>query len=138
SELKALRAHPAFSAGVDRSALRDYLHRGYVPAPLSIYEGVRKLPPGCLLTLDGDSSRVSIETYWSLRDLSRDGRKHELGAEHAIEELDARLTEAISLQRVADVPVGAFLSGGIDSAVVVAVLQRISPTPVKTFTIGFR
>jgi len=141
SELKALRAHPAFGGGVDRDALALYLRFGYVPSPHSIYQGVCKLPPASLLEVRaGKGGEFRVEPYWSLRDAAERGAADPLRCtpEEAVEALDARLRETIRLRMVADVPLGAFLSGGVDSSTVVSLMQAQSSRPVKTFTIGFR
>jgi asparagine synthase (glutamine-hydrolysing) len=140
SELKALAAHPAFRAEIDRDALTLYLRHGYVPAPYSIYKGVSKLDPGCILSLRNRTPRAEeIEPYWSAREVALAGaREPFMGSRpDAIAALDMLLREAVSLRMIADVPLGAFLSGGIDSSTVVALMQAQSARPVKTFTIGF-
>jgi asparagine synthase (glutamine-hydrolysing) len=139
SELKALRANPAFRAEVDRDALALYLRHKYVPAPWSIYHGVRKLPAGTLLTVDpGTRGRdAAPRPYWSAREAAEAGPDRRLGADEAVEELDGLLRDAVRLRMVADVPLGAFLSGGIDSSTVVALMQAQSSRPVKTFTVGY-
>ncbi len=140
SELKAFHALPWFDAGIDRDALGLYLCYGYVPAPWTIHEGVRKLPPGEILTLPAHSAQsedaAKRETYWSLYD-ALSGPQFQGSPEDAVDELEARLSEAVGLQMVADVPLGAFLSGGVDSSAVVALMQAQSRRPVKTFSIGF-
>jgi asparagine synthase (glutamine-hydrolysing) len=139
SELKALRAHPAFDAEVDRDALALYLRHKYVPAPWSIYRGVSKLPPGTLLTLDcdGPGQDPAPRPYWSAREVAEAGSAHPRDPHEATEELEALLLDAVALRMEADVPLGAFLSGGIDSSTVVALMQAQSGRPVKTFTIGY-
>jgi asparagine synthase (glutamine-hydrolysing) len=138
SELKALRRHPKFEGTVNRDAITVYLRHGYVPAPYSIYQGINKLMPGCVLELRGDSEPV-ISAYWSLQDAARRGAAEPLtcSAQEAAEQLDELLRDAVRMQMVADVPLGAFLSGGIDSSTVVGAMQAQSNRPVKTFTIGF-
>jgi asparagine synthase (glutamine-hydrolysing) len=140
SELKALRAHPGFGAGVDRDALGQMLRFAYVPSPQSIYEGIRKLPAGCYLTLDpaADSDPAPV-AYWSVREAAERGQADPFrGSEaEALDELERLLGEAVGLQMIADVPLGAFLSGGIDSSTIVALMQAQSARPVKTFSIGF-
>lgn len=139
SELKALRAHPAFAGTIDRGALSLFLRFGYVPAPWSIYEGVRKLPPGTLLRIcrpaDAENAPLS---YWSVSDQAANGAREPLSLSdaEAVERLDGLLRQSINGQRLADVPLGAFLSGGIDSSVIVAVMQAVSDVPVRTFTIA--
>lgn len=143
SELKALSAYPSFSAHVDRTALALFMRHNYVPAPYSIYEGIRKLPPGSLLTLSGtDAARRHIpptRTYWSARDAAINGQAARFTgtANEARTELERLLIQSVRGQKVADVPLGAFLSGGVDSSMVVALMQRSTNQPAKTFTIGF-
>jgi asparagine synthase (glutamine-hydrolysing) len=142
SELKAIERHPGFVRHVDRNALAAYLRFGYIPAPHTIYEGLFKLRPGCVLSVDRNSDRrgqLGYEPYWSLSEVVARYRTEDRIRDEAeaIRGLDARLRMAICGQRIADVPVGAFLSGGIDSSTVVAIQQATSMLPVRTFTIGF-
>ena len=153
SELKALRGHSGFDNAIDRTALRSFASRGYVPAPLSIYRDIYKLQPGCILTVDdriaqrvpGKAPQVgaggeglAIAAYWSYRDTVAAGLRDPIADEgEALERLEHILGEAIRGQSMADVPVGAFLSGGIDSSAVVALYQKYSVTPVRSFSIGF-
>lgn len=141
SELKALRAHPDFEADVDRDALSLYLRYNCIPAPHSIYRGVYKLPPGTTLTVEASdrASRPAPVPYWSARVVAARGAAASFtgSAEDAIARLDALLRDAVRLRMEADVPLGAFLSGGVDSSTVVALMQAQSGRPVKTFTIGF-
>jgi asparagine synthase (glutamine-hydrolysing) len=131
SEPKALLQDPDVPAVPDPVALHHYLTYGYVPAPWSAFRGVRKLPPGHYLVLrDG---RLAIERYWTLRYTP----KRTEGEGPLTEELLARLTEAVRLRLISDVPVGAFLSGGLDSSAVVALVRRVTGGPVRTFSIGF-
>lgn len=137
SELKALRRHPAFAGTIDRAALGAYLTHGWVPGPRTIYEGISKLEPGHLLELrDG---RERTRCWWSTAErMERAAADPFAGDEvEASEELERLLSRAVELRRVADVPVGAFLSGGIDSSAVVAALQRPGAAPLRTITIGF-
>lgn len=139
SELQALRVHPAFDGGVDRGALALLLRLGYVPGPWSIHPGIRKLPPGTWLALRGAADvHAAPQPYWSVRAAAEAGARAPLALsdEAAVDRLDALLRTAIEGQRVADVPLGAFLSGGIDSSATVAVMQAASAEPVRTFTIG--
>jgi asparagine synthase (glutamine-hydrolysing) len=139
SELKSLQAHPNYRATIDRGALALLLRLGYVPAPWSIHDGIRKLPAGTLLRLarpaDADAEPVA---YWSARQAAVDGARDPLALDdtEAVDTLDRLLRESIAGQRMADVPLGAFLSGGIDSSTTVALMQAQSGTPVRTFTIG--
>lgn len=138
SELKALRAHPEWTGTIDREALTLYLRHGYVPGPRSIYAGIAKLPPGCLLRVGRVSSgQAAPEPYWTLQDAAERAPRFFDGSEvEAIDRLENILRKAIHQQMVADVPLGAFLSGGVDSATVVALMQAESASPVRTFTIG--
>jgi asparagine synthase (glutamine-hydrolysing) len=153
SEVKALRCHPAFRADIDRDALVLYLRHGYIPAPRSIYHNLYKLPPGCILTVTPERATRAEGfspdpespdgwkpvRYWSARIVAEQGCASPFrGAEsEAEQELDALLRQAVRLRMIADVPLGAFLSGGIDSSTVVALMQAQSTRPVKTFSIGF-
>lgn len=152
SELKALRAHPRFDHSIDRTALGLLTARGYIPAPRSIYRGIFKLPPASIVAIDahglatplaeppreGSASSVTLSTYWSYRDVVEAGLRHPVADEReAIDELERLLGRAIAGQSVADVPVGAFLSGGIDSSLVTALYQAHSARPVSSFSIGF-
>ncbi len=140
SELKSLAAHPAWQGEVDRDALTLFMRYGYVPVPLSIWKGVAKLPPGSLLTLPVDTPDAVLPAptfYWRALDAANAGIRKDLDERTAADELDQRLRQTIAGQMVADVPLGAFLSGGVDSSTVVALMQAQSARPVKTFTIGF-
>jgi len=131
SELKALLLDPSVPREVDVESIADYLTFQYVPAPRSIFRAVKKLPAGHFLTADGGG--VHVERYWSLP--SEPDRGHDEAWYR--ETLREKLAEAVKLRLVADVPLGAFLSGGIDSSVVVALMSRAMSEPVKTFSIGF-
>ena len=135
SELKALRADDGWSPELDRDALAAFLRTVYVPAPHTIYREVRKLEPGTILSCDA-AGRLSSERYWALEQVAAAGIVERSDAE-AADELEALLRDAVRRRLVADVPLGAFLSGGIDSSTVVALMQAESPRPVRTFTIGF-
>lgn len=141
SELKAMHAHPGWHGDVDRDALSLFLRHDYVPAPYSIFKGVRKLLPGTVLTLKGSGSKGELPTpvpYWSARETVESRNKVLIqSTAEAVSQLDHLLREAIRGQMVADVPLGAFLSGGVDSSTVVALMQAQCERPVKTFTIGF-
>jgi len=142
SELKALRAYPGFNnAAVSRGALGLYMQHCTVPAPYSIYENIFKLQPGYVLTLRSEDLLRKIlhtEPYWRLTDAVFQGLADPVQNEdEAISLLDSVLRESVALQAVADVPLGAFLSGGIDSSVIVALMQTQSKIPVQTFTVGF-
>ena len=139
SELKALRAHPAFSASVDRGALVLLLRHNYIPAPYSIHEGIRKLPPGTWLRLRPGQRDVQPRVYWSLAEVAERGIANPfIGSEaEAVDELERVLGNAVASQSMADVPLGALLSGGIDSSLIAAMMQARTAQPVRTFTIGF-
>ncbi|TBR76531.1 MAG: asparagine synthase (glutamine-hydrolyzing) [Burkholderiaceae bacterium] len=139
SELKALRAHPAFAAQVDRGALSLLLRHAYVPAPYSIYQGIAKLEPGCLLTVSVAQPEPRIHAYWSAVSVARAATASPFAGspDEAVAELERLARDAVARQMMADVPLGAFLSGGVDSSTVVALMQVQSSRPVKTFTIGF-
>jgi asparagine synthase (glutamine-hydrolysing) len=140
SELKALRAYPGFAPDIDRGALALFLRLGYVPPPHSIYRDTFQLPPGALLCLDDPAARPIPTAYWSARQVAEEGAAHPFTGteEQAVAELDRLLRDSVRARMVADVPLGAFLSGGIDSSTVVAAMQAESARPVKTFTVGFR
>lgn len=139
SELKGLKASPAFQSTISRGAIALLLRFNYIPAPYSIYKGIAKLEPGCIATLSLERPEPEITSYWSVPDVAKAGASHVFtgNAAQATDELEHRLKAAIKRQMVADVPLGAFLSGGVDSATVVALMQSQSTRPVKTFTIGF-
>jgi len=138
SELKALRAHPGFNAEVDRDALALYLQHAWVPGPRSIFQGIQKLPAGHFLVVRADGQLVS-DSYWSATDVARKGEAQAFrGAlDDATNELQALLEDAVAKRMIADVSLGALLSGGFDSTTVTALMQAASNHPVKTFTIGF-
>lgn len=139
SELKALHAHPAFQAGVDRVALALYLRHMTVPGGHSIYQGIHKLPPGSLLTVSRAAPQPVIRAYWSGTKAAVRGVAQPFSgtAQEAVDALETLLKDAVRQQMMADVPLGAFLSGGVDSSTIVALMQTQSERPVKTFTIGF-
>jgi len=141
SELKALKAHPHWSGEIDPDALTLYMQHGYIPAPYSVYKGIKKLTPGSILTMDFSQSDsvITETTYWSMNDVAYEGQMNLLigSDDDLIGGLEDLLLASVKQQMVADVPLGAFLSGGIDSSTVVALMQSISSQPVKTFSIGF-
>ena len=139
SELKALRVHPAFENTINRGALSLQLRHNCIPAPYSIYNGIAKLRQGCLLTVSLQQREPKEWAYWSALQVAESGTAEPFtgSAEQAIDELEILLKDAIRQQMMADVPLGAFLSGGIDSSIIVALMQAQSTQPVKTFTIGF-
>ena len=139
SELKAIRAHPAFEGKIDRDVLALFLRHNYAPAPYSIYKGISKLPPGTYYQIGLASTSGVLKAYWSARDAAEHGQKNRFTGsdEEAREALECMLGQSVAGQMLADVPLGAFLSGGVDSSTVVALMQKHSAHPVKTFTIGF-
>ncbi|ABB32401.1 asparagine synthetase [Geobacter metallireducens GS-15] len=157
SELKALRAYPGFDAEINRDAIALLMRHSCIPTPHSIYRGIYKLWPGTILTLRNtgrgiapwdaadppfklfQGEGVSLRPYWSLLEAAEQGhaRPFEGTESEAIGELERVLTEAVLAQQISDVPLGAFLSGGVDSTAIVALMQAHSSRPVKTFTIGF-
>lgn len=150
SELKAFRNHPDFGPEIDQPALAAYLATTAIPAPLSIYRGIHKLLPGCILSLS-DFGRAplpsfpgqsgpgySYRRYWNYSSVVEAGASDPFGShDEVLEAVDAALTASIDGQQMADVPIGAFLSGGIDSSTIAALYQRRSGRPISTFTIGF-
>ncbi|MDX2477665.1 MAG: asparagine synthase (glutamine-hydrolyzing) [Gammaproteobacteria bacterium] len=153
SELKALRQFPGFSNAISRDALTLYFRYSYVPAPYSIYEDIYKLEPGCMMTISlsatstcpesvphapGSGDGWAIKKYWDLHDKVTTGQASAIHDEKVgLSALESTLKESIQLQSIADVPLGAFLSGGVDSSLIVALMQSLASQPVKTFTIGF-
>lgn len=138
SQLNALRAHPAFQPEINRNALTLLLRHNYIPAPYSIYENIHKLMPGTILTVH-NSQQQSTEVYWSAKTAMRQASEQLLSGskEQLVNDLELTLKQAVAQQMVADVPLGAFLSGGVDSSLIVALMQAQSDKPVKTFSIGF-
>ena len=139
SELKALRAHPAWCSEVDRNALALYMRHSCVPAPFSIYRGIRKLPAASFVVVrDSGKSASDPVCYWDLARIAEGGSARAIGDHLQLtDELDSLLRDAVKRRMAADVPLGAFLSGGYDSTSVVAMMQAQSVRPVKTFTMGF-
>lgn len=141
SELSALRTLPGVSSDIEPAALAAYLRHGYVPAPMSMLRDVVKLEPGTIATFAAPVYGSAQTTrYWSVRDVALAGLASPNAGSDAdrVEQLDTLLRGAVADQMVADVPLGAFLSGGIDSSLIVALMQAQSARPVRTFTIGFR
>lgn len=141
SELKALKAHPDFVGEIDRNALALLLRHNYIPAPHSIYKNIHKLPAGHFVTIPHGArpSDVHPKAYWSMNDAVQTGQSQGFtdSDTQAVKALDAQLSESVSLQMLADVPLGAFLSGGVDSSTVVALMQKQTQQRVRTFAIGF-
>jgi len=158
SELKALLAYPGFDQEINRNALALFLRHGYIPAPYSIYRGIFKLLPGHILMLRKEACNicpwdfdtpplesfhagsVSLHSYWSFRGIAEKGQGQAYAdtETEAACELESVLTQAVMSQQISDVPLGAFLSGGVDSSAIVALMQFHSTQPVKTFSIGFQ
>lgn len=139
SELKSLRAFPGLRRVVSTQALEMFLKYNYVPAPYSIYENVYKLRPGTFITISQDGSLIAEYTYWNLQEVALSGIESQFlgGDDEAIDLLEERIVDSVAGQVLADVPLGAFLSGGIDSSAIVSLMQKQSSRPVRTFTIGF-
>ena len=144
SELKALKAHPDFMGEIDRDVLCLYLRHSYIPAPYSIYKGIKKLLPGHSIQFSfarglHDSREAMPCSYWNMAEVVEKGQSHPFAGSDAdaITALDKQLRQAIGLQMIADVPLGAFLSGGVDSSTIVALMQAQSSRPIRTFSIGF-
>ena len=138
SELKALRAYPGWAPQIDRDAVAAYMRHNYIPAPHTIYQGVRKLEPGTILTLPWQGE-PQISRFWNARSVAHNGMLHplEVGDAELTEQLETLLQDAVSRRMIADVPLGAFLSGGVDSSTVVALMQKARLGKVRTFSIGF-
>jgi asparagine synthase (glutamine-hydrolysing) len=143
SELKALRAHPQWRGEVDRDSLSLFFRHNYIPSPYSIYKNVRKVPPGAWLTVSLDDVHQAQlpepRPYWSLLGVARSAKANPFAGteQEAITEAERLCLSAVRQQTVSDVPVGAFLSGGIDSSTIVTFMQAQSSQPVRTFTVGF-
>lgn len=138
SELKALRAHPRFKAEISRDAVASFMRLNCVPAPYTIYDGVAKVRPGEVVEVDPDARSSSSSPYWSVVDAARRGAADPITDPRvAVDLLGSLLADAVAMRMVADVPVGAFLSGGVDSSLIVALAQRSRAGAVRTFTIGF-
>jgi asparagine synthase (glutamine-hydrolysing) len=138
SELKSFKQHPDFRGEINRDAITILLRHNYIPAPYSIYQGISKLEPGCLLSVSSSTKEPKVWSYWSSSDIAVAGVQAPFTGtpNDAVDELERLAKLAIKQQMMGDVPLGAFLSGGIDSSAVVALMQTQSTRPVKTFTIG--
>jgi asparagine synthase (glutamine-hydrolysing) len=138
SELKALRAYPNWSPRIDRSAVASFMRHNYIPAPHTIYESVYKLEQGTILTLPW-SSEPHIDKFWDARSVAKAGLARPLQAtdHEMVDRLEMLLGDAVKRRMIADVPIGAFLSGGIDSSTVAALMKAANAGPVRTYTIGF-
>lgn len=155
SQVKSFERSPGFQSSIDRNAVCLYMRHNYVPSPYSIYQGVHKLPQACILALSleqliqkpQDFSADYLDTgssvrpmpFWSARQVAEQGQRNlRADSEETLAELHALLLDAVKLRMISDVPLGAFLSGGLDSSTVVALMQAQSSRPVKTYSIGFR
>jgi asparagine synthase (glutamine-hydrolysing) len=140
SELSALKGHPAFNADISRDAIHTFMRYNNVGGSQSIYEGINKLPAGFMLTLKIGSRLPVLESYWSALDESINGRQSLFCGDstEAIDSLEGVLSNSIKYQMVSDVPLGAFLSGGVDSSLIVALMQQHSAKPIQTFSVGFK
>ena len=138
SQLKSFQPHPLWDPELNRDILPNFFRFCYIPGPASIYKGIEKLPPGCIATIEGQD-KVTIKPYWSMEDTIRQGRaqKQNQSPLEWVDQLDVLLKDAVKRCMVSDVPIGAFLSGGIDSSTVVALMQAQSSDPIQTFSIGF-
>lgn len=139
SELKALTTHPAFRAEIDRDALAAFMRLGYVPAPASIWRGIHKLPPATSMTISIERlDRLEPVTFWNIAEVARRGTAEpRIAGPELVDDLEDLLSDAVRLRMEADVPLGAFLSGGIDSSLVASLMQANASSPVRTFSIGF-
>lgn len=138
SDVACIASLDGFRNPINKDVLGIYFIHGYIPAPYSIYEDIYKLEPGCILEIKSPFKKYDISTYWSIKEVAQHGQEHLFNGayEEAVDELERLLKASIQDQMMADVPVGAFLSAGIDSSTVVALMQSLYPDKVKTFTIG--
>jgi asparagine synthase (glutamine-hydrolysing) len=140
SELKAMCALPFFKREIDRDVLAMLVQYTFIPSPFSIYKDIVKVPPGSIIRVKAENGNYAVKetSYWSLLDAANYGRTNpfEGNSAEAVEELDTLLSDAVQSRMISDVPLGAFLSGGIDSSTIVALMQKQSSIPVKTFSIG--
>lgn len=141
SEIQCFKSFPGFSGDINQDAVVDFCHYGYVPAPMTIYQGINKLMPGCVLEIAAPYKEHKVWPYWEIIEVAKRGESSPFKGsfEEAVEELDRLMTESVRGQMVSDVALGAYLSGGIDSASVVSIMTKLSSgsDKVKTFTIGF-
>lgn len=138
SELRALRTYPKFAAAIDRKALKAFFQLNCIPAPQTVYENVWKLPPASYLRASVGQTGAEAVTYWSARQVAINGMRNrrELTDEEAVDRLDGLLRDAVRMRMISDVPLGSFLSGGIDSSIVTALMQAQSPQRIRTFSMG--
>ncbi len=140
SELRALRSHPEFQAEINRDALALLVRYNYIPSPYSIFRGISKLSPGTVLTVSVDNRNQRVDHYWDAKKIIEQAQSDPFPGSpaEAAAELEVLLKDAVAKQMITDVPIGAFLSGGVDSSAIVALMQQQSDRPVRTFTIGFQ
>ncbi len=138
SELKSLRQYPNFEAQLDKKAVNDFLKYSYIPAPKSIYENISKLQPGKYLTFNTIENKIDIHSHWCIDHEIQKDFKLEQKKINFPDEMEGLIINSIREQLISDVPLGAFLSGGVDSSLIVSLMQKISSKPVKTFSIGFK
>ena len=138
SELKALNVHPSFRGEIDRDALGLFVQLSYIPSPFSIYKGISKVPPGCIIRVSKRTPDPVVESFWSATAVIEEGILEPFVGtpEESVEQLYCLLRDSVEKQMLSDVPLGAFLSGGVDSSTVVALMQEVSSRKVKTFSIG--
>lgn len=137
SELSAFKKHDSLDLSICTKAVSAFTQLGYVPAPLSIYKNVKKLLPGTFLKLSCETNQYSIKTYWD-PSVKFESDRYPYSENEALEMLEKKLTKSVQSQLISDVPIGAFLSGGVDSSLIVSLMQKISQRPVETFSIGFQ
>lgn len=142
SELKAFKKHPLFFPKINRQAIALLMRHKYIPAPYSIYEEIKKLEPASILTINIDSDlpkrfQFDSDRYWSSSDIYKRRPDNSFTDNEVVGLLESKLSDSLNLQKMSDVPLGAFLSGGIDSSTIVALLQKQSVNKVKTFSVGF-
>ena len=139
SELKPIKLYPGFEKQINRDVLALFLRHNYIPAPYSIYKNTYKLTPGSILEICLKSFDIKENTFWSAKDQALKGQNkpYQLDESNAVKDLESLLLHAVKIRMISDVPLGAFLSGGIDSTTITAMMQSLSSTPVRTFSIGF-
>ncbi|MEQ8444044.1 MAG: asparagine synthase (glutamine-hydrolyzing) [Alphaproteobacteria bacterium] len=137
SELKAIATHPDFEKRLDARAVAGLVRYAYIPGPASIYQGIEKLPPGGMVRLNAETGELQRGSYWNAVEEAEKAAPFEGEDESASRELERLIMRSVTRRMLADVPLGAFLSGGIDSATIVAIMQKTTSRPVRTFTIGF-
>ena len=139
SELKPIKLCPGFEKQINRDVLALFLRHNYIPAPYSIYKNTYKLTPGSILEICLKSFDIKENTFWSAKDQALKGQNepYQLDESNAVKDLESLLLDAVKIRMISDVPLGAFLSGGIDSTTITAMMQSLSSTPVRTFSIGF-